>query len=252
MELEGRSALITGGAKGIGRAAVDVFLREGARVVVADWDDYPSLPETAHFVRADISREADARHAVEETVARHGSLNVLINNAGIQTYGDAVETDEALWDRTLNVNLKGAWWMTRFAVPEMREAGGGAIVNVSSVQGFVAQRGACAYGVSKHAMLGLTRTCAIDFARDRIRVNCVCPGSVDTPMLRAAIAMGSNPTALEETIRRMHPIGRVGQPVEIAEVISFLASDRASFLTGAMVVVDGALITTVGGSPGEY
>ncbi len=246
MELDGKVALITGGSHGIGRGVAAVFLREGARVVVADRAE-PLPAGNQLYLHTDISKAEDARRAVEETVARCGRLDILVNNAGIQTYSDAVEMDEELWDRTLNVNLKGAWWMTKFAVPEIRRQGGGAIVNVSSVQGMVSLRGSCAYGVSKHAMLGLTRTCALDFAPDRIRVNCVCPGSVDTPMLRATIQGNPDPAAFEAAINRMHPLGRMAQPSEIGEVICFLASSRASFMTGSIVVVDGGLITTVGG-----
>ena len=246
MELDCKVALITGGSHGIGRGAADVFLREGARVMVADRVEPPPV-ENQLFIQTDISRAEQARRAVEETVARFGRLDVLVNNAGIQTYARAVEMDEELWDRTLDVNLKGAWWMTKFAVPEIRRQGGGAIVNVSSVQGMVSLQDSCAYGVSKHAMLGLTRTCALDYAADHIRVNCVCPGSVDTPMLRATIQGKPDPAAFEATIRRRHPLGRMAQPAEIGEVICFLASSRASFMTGSIVVVDGGLITTAGG-----
>ncbi|MEO7652347.1 MAG: glucose 1-dehydrogenase [Bryobacteraceae bacterium] len=246
MELAGKVALITGGSHGIGRGAVDVFLREGARVMIADRVESPPA-ENQLFFQTDISKPSDARRAVEETVARFGRLDILVNNAGIQTYATAVEMEEELWDRTLDVNLKGAWWMTKFAVPEIRRQGGGAIVNVSSVQGMVSLRNSCAYGVSKHAMLGLTRTCALDYAADGIRVNCVCPGSVDTPMLRATIQANPDPPAFEAAINRMHPLGRMADPAEIGEVICFLASSRASFMTGSIVVVDGGLITTVGG-----
>jgi NAD(P)-dependent dehydrogenase (short-subunit alcohol dehydrogenase family) len=241
MELEGKVALITGGAHGIGRGAAEVFLREGARVMVADRVPPPDTPNQL-YVATDISSESSAHDAVAETVARFGKLDILVNNAGIQTYSDAVQMDEALWDRTLDVNLKGAWWMTKFAVPEIRKQGGGAIVNVSSAQGMVALRESCAYGVSKHAMLGLTRTCALDFAADGIRVNCVCPGSVDTPMLRATINSQPDPEAFIELLCKKHPLGRMALPVEVGEVICFLASPRASFVTGSIVSVDGGLI----------
>ena len=249
MELAGRVALITGGAKGIGRSTVDVFLREGAQVAVADWDECPSLPDGVSYFRCDVSAETEAEAAVSGCVNRFGRLDVLVNNAGIQSYGTALETDEESWDRTINVNLKAAWWLTKFSIPHLRQAGGGCIVNVASVQGLQVQREACAYGVSKHALVGLTRSTALDFAADKIRANCVCPGSVDTPMLQSTIAAAADPTGLTEELNELHPLGRIGRPEEIAEVISFLCSNRASFVTGSVIVVDGGLTTNVGGSP---
>jgi NAD(P)-dependent dehydrogenase (short-subunit alcohol dehydrogenase family) len=260
MELEGKVALVTGAAKGIGRAAVEVMLREGARVLLLDCDSQAgeaalaslsAASGRAAFLTADISKPDHARAAVDRAVALFARLDILVNNAGIQCYGDAVEISEELWDRTLDVNLKGGWLMTKFSVPAMLASGGGSIVNVASVQGLVAQRGACAYGTSKHAMIGLTRTCAVDFASRGIRVNCVCPGSIDTPMLQSTIQRAADPAALRRILDRLHPIGRIGRPAEVAEVICFLASDRASFMTGSIVVVDGGLIVPVSGSPEE-
>lgn len=256
MELEGKVALVTGAAKGMGRATVEVMLREGARVLLLDWDRQAgeaalsalaAPPERAQFFGADISSAAEARAGVHQALERFGRLDILVNNAAIQTYGDAAEIDEELWDRTLNVNLKGGWLMTKFAVPPMLKQGGGSIVNVASVQGLVSQRGACAYGASKHAMIGLTRTCALDFASRGIRVNCVCPGSIDTPMLQSTMRRAPDPAAMRGLLDRMHPIGRIGRSGEVAEVICFLASDRASFMTGSIVVVDGGLIVPVAG-----
>lgn len=251
-ELQGRVALITGGGKGIGRATVDCFLREGASVAVVDWcagKDIGTMPEGVLYHRADISRREDCEAAVKETVARFGGIEILVNNAGVQTYGDAVTTDEGNWTFTMNVNLKGQWLMSRAAIPEMLKRKGGAIVNVSSVQGLASQRNVLAYSTSKHAMIGLTRTMAVDFANRGIRVNCVCPGTVDTPMVQATIAQDRNPERLRKILAKMHPLGRIAQPSEIAEVIAFLASNRASFMTGSIVTVDGGLITPIAGSP---
>jgi NAD(P)-dependent dehydrogenase (short-subunit alcohol dehydrogenase family) len=251
-ELNGKIALITGGGKGIGRAAVDCFLREGASVCVADWSagkDIPALPESVFYCRADISKTADCESAVREAVNRFGGLDILVNNAGVQTYGDAVTTDEGTWDYTMDVNLRGQWLMAHAAIPEMLKRGKGSIVNVSSVQGLASQRNVLAYSTSKHGMIGLTRTMAVDFAARGIRVNCVCPGTIDTPMVQATIAQDHNPDRLRKTLAGMHPLRRIGQPAEIGEVITFLASDRASFMTGSIVVVDGGLITPLAGSP---
>src|SRR5579884_2138026 len=251
-ELNGKVALITGGGHGIGRAAVDCFLREGASVGVIDWSagvDIEKMPDGVLYSRLDISKAADCESGVREVVNRFGGLDILVNNAGVQTYGDAVTTSEGTWDFTINVNLRGQWLMAHAAIPEMLKRGGGAIVNVSSVQGLASQRNVLAYSTSKHGMIGLTRTMAVDFATRGIRVNCVCPGTVDTPMVQATIAQDHNPDRLRKVLAGMHPIGRIGQPWEIGEVIAFLASDRASFMTGSIVVVDGGLITPLAGSP---
>ncbi len=257
MELDGKVALVTGAAMGIGRAAVEVMAREGARVLLVDWDRQAgeatlaalNAGDRAAFQHADIASAAAARAAVDRACSLFGRLDILVNNAAIQTYGTAVEIDEELWDRALNVNLKGGWLMTKYSIPHMLQQGGGSIVNVASVQGLVAQQGACAYGVSKHAMIGLTRTCAVDFAARGVRVNCVCPGSIDTPMLNQTIQRAADPASLRRILNAMHPIGRIGRPAEVAELICFLASDRSSFMTGSVVVVDGGLIVPVAGSP---
>ncbi len=251
-ELQDKIAIITGGGHGIGRATVDCFLREGARVAVVDWSagkDIDQMPDGVLYCRTDISKVAECENAVREIVKQFGGVDILVNNAGVQTYGDAITTDEGTWDFNMNVNLRGQWLMARASIPEMLKRGGGAIVNISSVQGLASQRNVLAYSTSKHAMIGLTRTMAVDFAGRGIRVNCVCPGTVDTPMVRATIAQDRNPERLRKALNNMHPLGRIAQPREIGEVIAFLASNRASFMTGSIVVVDGGLITPIAGSP---
>ncbi len=241
MELAGKIAIVTGGAAGIGEAAVECMRRQGARVLAVDRD--------ASDFQADISDPKQAEAAVAAAVVKFGGLDILVNNAGIQTYGDAVTTTEEIWDRTMNVNLKGQWLMARAAIPEMLKRSGGSIVNVASVQGLASQKNVMAYSTSKHAMIGLTRTMAVDFSGRGIRVNCVCPGTVDTPMVRSTIALDRDPANLRRILDRMHPIGHIAQPREIGEVIAFLASDRASFMTGSIVTVDGGLLTPIAGSP---
>ncbi|MDQ6699274.1 MAG: glucose 1-dehydrogenase, partial [Acidobacteriota bacterium] len=241
----GKCAIVTGGAAGIGRAAVECMRREGARVLVVDRE---TLHDRESF-RADVSDPDQVSKAVAAAVERFGGLDILVNNAAIQTYGDAITTTEEIWDRTMSVNLKGQWLMARAAIPEMLKRGRGAIVNVASVQGLASQKNVMAYSTSKHAMIGLTRSMAVDFAARGVRVNCVCPGTVDTPMVQGVIDLDRDPAKLRRILNQMHPIGRIANPSEIGEVIAFLASDRASFMTGSIVTVDGGLLSPIPGSP---
>ncbi len=208
-----------------------------------------ALSNAVDSVVADISKAADAETAVRATVDRFGGVDILVNNAGIQTFGDPLTTTEEVWDKTMNVNLKGHWLMSKYAIPEMLKRGKGSIVNVASVQGLASQRNVVAYSTSKHAMIGLTRSMAVDMASRHVRVNCVCPGTVNTPMIQGIIELDSDPERLRKILDRMHPLGRIAQPSEIGEVVAFLASDRASFMTGSIVVVDGGLIIPLAGSP---
>jgi NAD(P)-dependent dehydrogenase (short-subunit alcohol dehydrogenase family) len=183
-ELSGRVAIVTGGAKGIGRATVFAMLQHGARVVIADRDSSAAeqtLQEisspTAIFAACDISQPRDCEAVVADAIQQFGSLDVLANCAGIQTYGDVSSTTEEIWDRTMDVNLKGQWLMSKAALQQMNR--GGAIIHVSSVQGLASQRNVLAYATSKHALIGLTRSMAVDLASFGIRVNCVCPGTVE-------------------------------------------------------------------------
>lgn len=258
MELKDRVAIVTGGAKGIGLASAECLMRLGAAVLLVDVSAEAldtakrSLSEKPGHVdgaTADISKMCDAERAVQTAVERFGGVDILVNNAGIQTFGDPVTTTEEVWDRTMGVNLKGHWMMSKCAIPEMLKRGKGAIVNVSSVQGLASQKNVVAYSTSKHAMIGLTRSMAVDLAARNIRVNCVCPGTVSTPMIESIIALDSDPDRLRHILNKMHPLGRIAQPSEIGEVIAFLASDRASFMTGSIVTVDGGLIVPIAGSP---
>ena len=258
MELDNRIAIVTGGAKGIGFASAECLVHQGAAVMLVDLDtDALStavrrlrvLSSDVDVVVADLSKTADAEKAVSATIQRFGGLDILVNNAGIQTFGDPVSTTEEIWDRTMNVNLKGHWLMSKFAIPEMLKRSKGSIVNVSSVQGLASQRNVVAYSTSKHAMIGLTRSMAVDMASRNIRVNCVCPGTVETPMIQGIIDLDSDPDRLRNILNKMHPIGRMGQASEIGEVIAFLASDRSSFMTGSIVTVDGGLLIPIAGSP---
>ena len=197
---------------------------------------------------ADVTVAADVERLVAAAVARFGGVDILVNSAGIQRYGTAIDTDEALWDHVMAVNVKSMFLTAKHVIPEMRKRGGGAIVNVSSVQAFIALGNSLAYVTSKGAINSLTRALALDHAADNIRVNVVCPGSVDTPMLRWAADLFRGDRDGDELVAewgRMHPLGRVATADEVGSVIAFLAGPGASFITGTAIPVDGGLLNTV-------
>ena len=250
--LSGKSFIVTGGALGIGGGIADQAAAAGARVLIVDRDAsagaacaerITAAGGTARFLQADLATHDGCRAAVTEAVAVYGTVNVLCNNVGIQpaeSYATAEDTTEAMWDLIMAVNAKSYFLTAKYAIPHMRRRGGGVIINIASVQGLQSAPLVPAYAASKGAVLSLTRQLAIDYARENIRVLAVCPGSIDTPLLRAAAAMEAGD--IEQTVRewgRAHPLGRTGQPAEIASVVVFLAGGGASFMTGEYVCVDG-------------
>jgi NAD(P)-dependent dehydrogenase (short-subunit alcohol dehydrogenase family) len=247
--LAGKVALITGGGSGIGLASALAFAREGSSVVLADVDarageagveQLRAAGGTAHFVTADVSKSADCARMVAEAERIFGALHVLFNNAGIMLPADddAVATDEATWDLTMNVNLKGVFLGCKHGIPALRRAGGGSVINTAS---FVALLGAAtpqlAYTASKGGVLALSRELAVIHAREKIRVNALCPGPLRTELLMKFLD-----TEAKRQRRLVHiPLGRFGEAREIAEAVVFLASDESSFVTGASFVVDGGI-----------
>ena len=249
---DGKVVIITGGALGIGQATAWEFAKEGATVAIADVDreageatvaEVERLGGEGLMVEADVSDSADCSRVVETTVERFGGVDILFNNVGIQppaSYTNVEDTPESMWDRIIGVNLKSCFLMSKYAIPEMRKRGGGVIINTASVQGLQSQPLVPPYAASKGGILSLTRQMSLDYAKDNIRVLAVCPGSIDTPMLRAAAGvMGGDPDEIVGQWGAAHPIGRVGTGQDIANAVLFLASDKASFMTGENVNVDG-------------
>jgi NAD(P)-dependent dehydrogenase (short-subunit alcohol dehydrogenase family) len=250
MRLNKKVAIITGAKSGIGFATALRFAAEGAKVVVADVRDatqevreITKRGAEALFVQVDVSSEPQINALIAKTLAAYVRLNVLVNNAGIELAKKVTDTSEAEWDRLMNVNLKGVFLCSKAAIPVMRRNGGGVIVNVASELGLVGGAEIAAYCASKGGVVQLTKAMAIDHAGDGIRVNCVAPGPVSTPLLEAIMETSSNPEEERRRIVKKTLLKRLGRPEEVANVILFLASDESSYMTGSVIVVDGGWTT---------
>src|SRR5579883_713190 len=246
----GKVGLVTGGSSGIGKACALVFARQGAKVVIADVN--PEKGEEtirtikegngeATFIKTDVSKATEVQALIKKIIYTYGALNCAVNNAGIQGISTStVACTEENWDRVININLKGVWLCMKYEIPHMREQGGGAIVNMSSVAGLMAS---ClprfpAYTASKHAVIGLTKIAALEYAKAGIRINALCPGCIDTPMLESNVQQHFD----KDWVTNRVPSGRLGSPTEVAEAAVWLCSEAASFVTGNVMVVDGGSI----------
>jgi NAD(P)-dependent dehydrogenase (short-subunit alcohol dehydrogenase family) len=247
--VEGKVALITGGASGIGRATALTFAREGAKLIIADMNEEGGQ-QTVHlitekggkaiFVQTDVTQATAVEALISKAVETYGRLDCAHNNAGISGGGRALTAEyaEDMWHQVIAVNLTGVWLCMRYAIPQMLSQGSGAIVNTASVAGLIGARGLAAYVASKHGVVGLTKTAALEYAQQGIRVNCVCPGVIHTPMT----ARGLSDPERRARIVASEPMGRVGTPEEVAEAVVWLCSDAASFVTGHTMTVDGGYV----------
>lgn len=250
MKLADKVAIITGAGSGIGRATAILFAQEGAKVVVADIvegvgeETVAQIKEAggeAIFVRADVSKASDVENMIQTAVDTYGQLNILYNNAGLTIPAMVTEATEEVWQRTLDVNLKGVMLGCKYAIPEMQKQGGGSIVNTASMLGLVASPRQAPYCAAKGGVVLLTMQVAIDYAAHNIRVNCICPSEVNTPMHRKFVEESPDPEATRKRLMERIPLNRVAEPEEIAKAALFLASDDSSYITGVALPVDGGL-----------
>lgn len=246
--LANKTALITGAGTGIGRAIALAYLREGARVALVGRRKEPleaiarEAGDAVLVLTGDVSKQADIDHLLAETAARFGGVHVLVNNAGVLHIGTAEQITEAEWDETFAINVRGLWLLSRAVLPYMRKVGGGSIVNVASVLGINGARNRASYAPSKGAVILLTKCMAIDHGAENIRVNAICPSFIETDLTAEVIRKAPDPSAVRRERIGVHPIGRLGQPEDIAGLAVYLASDESSWVTGATMPVDGGYL----------
>lgn len=247
MRLAGKSCIVTGGGSGLGRATCLLFAEEGAKVAVADKSREAAesvareVGEAAIALQTDVSDSENVRAMLKQTVDHFGRLDVLVNNAGYGIPGSVVETDETDWDRLMAVNLNGVFYGCKYAIPIMRKQGGGVIVNTASMVATVGLRDRAAYCASKGAVAALTRAMALDHVAEGIRINCIAPGTMDSPYFDEMLAKSDRPEEMRRELEQRQAMNRMGKPREVAHGILYLACDDSSFATGSMLTVDGGM-----------
>lgn len=250
MRLKDKVAIVTGGAMGIGKGIVTVFAQEGAKVVIADINEVAGRETEkelrdqgfeAFFVRCDVSNEEDVKAMIQKTIERYGALHILVNNAGIGVYKSITEATREEFERCLAVNLVGPFLCSKYAIPHIKASGGGSIINIASVHSVQNVGGTAPYAASKGGLAALTRAAAIDVARDNIRVNAICPGWIDTPLVRGIFASSPDPEGMRRQVERRQLLGRLGTPEDVGYAALFLASDESSYVTGSLLFVDAGM-----------
>jgi NAD(P)-dependent dehydrogenase (short-subunit alcohol dehydrogenase family) len=250
-ELEDKVTVVTGAGSGIGRATALLFAEEGAKVLAADISQEGGSEtvelitqkfgkDRAAFMKVDVSSESAVKMMIDSAVEKFGKLDVIFNNAGIYEWTSVEKTPTEIWDRIIAVNLRGAFLGTKYAFPHLKKTQG-VIVNTSSSLGVAGALESAAYSASKHGVIGLTKASALDLAPFRIRVNCICPGSIDTAMQAREFGRTSDPARTRKAYDKIYPMGRIGRPEEVADLVLFLATDRSSFITGTPFLIDGGV-----------
>ncbi len=250
MKLKGKVAIVTGAGSGIGKASAEIFAQEGASVVVVDWNREAGV-QAAESIRAqsgeavycfaDVSNSRDIANMVDAAVQKYGRLDVLMNNAAVQIMAKLTETSEEVWDRIHSVNLKGVFLGCKYAIPAMIRTGGGSIVNMASVLGFVGDPDLAAYCAAKGGVIALSKAGALTYGPQGVRMNCICPGDVETPLVEDYFNKDPDPARLRQEVSSKYALRRIASPREVAQLAVFLASDESSFVTGSTMVIDGGL-----------
>jgi len=245
--LENKKAVVTGGASGIGKAIVERFVDEGAKVIIADLDEAlgkklaENLGENTYFFKVDVSRSNEVSQLISFAEAKLNGLDIMVNNAGIGAAATVELTDEEVWNNLININLKGTFFGMKYAIPSLRKNGGGSIVNISSIAALVGLPERAAYSAAKGGIISLTKAAAIDHVSENIRINCIAPGTTDTPWIKRITDSQPDPKKAREEMFARQPHGRLVTPEEIAAMVTYLVSDEAASVVGAVMVVDGGM-----------